>query len=152
MGLVCTEVDDLGLSWSLNSENAHAIIVNQKLICYGRNIRLMLVLLTYFFSQTRCGCSYNVQCNLNCGPVKQSCQNALTEILSQQDLMFGSKRSPLRRQQVTVEPCNLATWPVTSHDDVSTSYRRRRDHVSDAMTASSPIELRYRPWWARSEN
>ena len=31
--------------------NAYAIIVNQKLICYEFNVRLILVLLTYFYNR-----------------------------------------------------------------------------------------------------
>jgi len=32
---------------TLNSQNAYAIMGNQNVICNGRNVRLMLVLLTY---------------------------------------------------------------------------------------------------------
>jgi len=34
-------------SMTLSGKNALAVTGNQKLICYGRNVRLMLVLLTY---------------------------------------------------------------------------------------------------------
>jgi len=36
-------------SMTLDGQNAYAVAGNQKVICYRRNVRLMLVLLTYLF-------------------------------------------------------------------------------------------------------
>jgi len=57
--LIYAEVDDLERPWTVKT-HMYAVTGNQKVICYGRNVRLMLVLLTYLLSSSFNVCPYTL--------------------------------------------------------------------------------------------